>query len=88
MKLIDADALLEELDKIGVEMMDARMAHIATQIIVEQAPTIDPTYRECCGWCKHWKNDPLGMGYGNCKLDKHLAYVASNCDKFERKDNG
>lgn len=41
LRLIDADALIEELNKLEVEMMHARLAHIATQVVVDEAPTID-----------------------------------------------
>lgn len=45
MRLIDADAVLEELKRMEVEMMPAKLAHIYTAVVVEDAPTIDAVPR-------------------------------------------
>lgn len=39
-----------------------------------------------CADCKHYKDDPLGMGFGHCKLKDELALAFDYlCDDGERR---
>lgn len=41
-----------------------------------------------CADCKHYEDDPLGMGFGHCELKKELALAFDRvCADVERKDN-
>lgn len=74
MRLIDADALIEELNKLEVEMMHARMAHIATQVIVDEAPTIEPVRHG------RWVGDSVGVKCTCCGMhDETESIYCPNC---------
>lgn len=41
-----------------------------------------------CADCKHYEDDPLGMGFGHCGLKDELALAFDRlCDDGERKDD-
>lgn len=88
MRLIDADAVLEELKRMEVEMMPAKLAHIYTAVVVEDAPTIDAVPVVRCKDCKCWTE--WANGTGSCNRFT-LDWIGTDADDFcsmgERKDD-
>lgn len=75
MRLIDADAVLEELKRMEVEMMPAKLAHIYTAVVIEDSPTIDAVPVVRCKDCK-WKADTIGESW----CDFHEFTILSDDD--------
>lgn len=92
MRLIDADAVLEELKRMEVELMPAKLAHIYTAVVVEDAPTIDAVPVVRCKDCKGsevFQNDSSGVMARYCKAFTLKRMVADDdyCSYGERKDD-
>ena len=80
-RLIDADAVLEELKRMEVEL-------IYTAVVVKDAPTIDAVPVVRCKDCKHrikW-NDSFGCSFWGYYGDE-FADGEMFCSKGERKDD-
>lgn len=88
MRLIDADALIEALHKAGTVMGQPRFLCRTVYECINNAPTIDAVPVVRCEDCKHYEDDPLGMGFGHCELKEELALAFDRvCADGERKDN-
>ena len=87
MRLIDADAFIEELeaDAEHIESSIARMMHYAIIKDIEHAPTIDAVEVVRCKDCKHWDNedDAQRCSYTNNGL--HWAKPDDFCSYGERR---
>lgn len=82
MRLIDADALVKALNESGVPY------RADVQEVLDAQPTIDVVPVLRCKDCKHYEDDPLGMGFGHCELKEELALAFDRvCADGERKDD-
>lgn len=86
MRLIDADAVLEELKRMEVEMMPAKLAHIYTAVVVENAPTIDAVPVVRCKDCKWWTKQEESI-QGRCALAGIYPTGGWYCGNGKREDN-
>lgn len=82
MRLVDADALFDQLTRFQRKLHDADRELTANQCIafVENAPTVDAVQVVRCVECRHWGKDGFG-DYRKCSIDgawhKPLFYCAS-----------
>lgn len=87
MRLIDADAVLEELKRMEVEMMPAKLAHIYTAVVVENAPTIDAAPIVWCKDCRYYQDNNGGYPNIDCKWCKDETPDANDyCSCGERNE--
>ena len=87
MRLIDADAVLEELKRMEVEMMPAKLAHIYTAVVVENAPTIDAAPIVWCRDCRYYQDNNGGYPNADCKWCKDETPDANDyCSCGERNE--
>ncbi len=87
MRLIDADAVLEELKRMEVEMMPAKLAHIYTAVVVENAPTIDAAPIVWCKDCRYYQDNNGGYPNTDCKWCKDETPDANDyCSCGERNE--
>lgn len=88
MRLIDADAFMEEYRKI--QMASLKMQHVCiTDEAIDNAPTVDAVPVVRCKDCKHCNTDwAIGKWYGSCKVwNTHSVMADWYCVNGERKDD-
>ena len=89
MRLIDADAVKEELRKIDYALRGYRYALIYTDVVIDEAPTIDAIEVVRCADCKCWTE--WENGTGSCQRSDSVMWYGTDADDFcsfgERKDN-
>ena len=91
MRLIDADALKEELNNWAVDLTKSKFPHYIkddADCIIDNAPTIDAVPVVRCKDCKCWTE--WANGTGSCNRFT-LDWIGTDADDFcsmgERKDD-
>lgn len=94
MRLIDADALLSELNNLEVNCKNKYVKqgiddglHYYMPRILENEPTIDAVPVVRCRDCKHWNNACCGLGTGDCHVLERITFETFFCSYGERKEN-
>lgn len=87
MRLIDADALMEEYRKI--QMASIKMQFVCiTEVAIDNAPTVDAVPVTRCRDCRYYQDNNGGYPNADCKWCKDETPDANDyCSCGERKDN-
>ena len=90
MRLIDADALLENLPVVEKDKQISLIGAVADMVVlISNAPTIDAVPVIRCKDCKHWGTGIAGEidGIKCCKIAGYMVTLSGYCVYGEMKNN-